>query len=127
MKKNLLLGASAVVLVFGLAAPASAFSVVQAPRNADGSARYADPDAALDQQLDDYQNGRLGGPMWFGGHASGDSYGRGESQETYQPHRNRHDYTCIDCNSVLVDGLWVLRPAGDDATADSADQSDRGH
>lgn len=114
MKRHHLLVASAIILALG-AAPANALSVVQAPENADGSARFVDPDAAFDQQLDDYQNGRNSGSvMRLGdGGASGGFVAR-DRAAPYRSARDRRDHTCLDCTSVNVDGLWVLRPAADD-------------
>ena len=111
---------AAALFAIAASAPASAYSVVAAAKNSDGSPRFADPDANFDQQFDDWQNGRSPGASWLGDHARNDPLPTDRGSQTLAIHRNRHDNTCIDCRSKLVDGVWVVRHDNDDADADPA-------
>jgi hypothetical protein len=102
--------AVAAALVGLVSGPANAYSVQQAPRNADGGQRFADPDAAFDQMADDYQNGRT---TTYGlglrdrqderRAIAGDQRARSFASDPSNP------YACVDCRSELVDGVWLLR------------------
>lgn len=89
--------------------PALAYSTSPMPRDAHSGASLADPDAAFDQQAENYQNGRWGDDALMVGERA--------HQREMQQSRDRtsgdwfggaRDYSCVDCSSTLVDGLWLL-------------------
>jgi hypothetical protein len=112
MSAKLVLGAGAMLASLALsAAPSAAFSFTEAPRNADGSARFTDPDAAFDQQAEAFANGRTSGEvMTFGDRARAQGPAEEQRQHETLAHRRHGDFSCIECSSVYVDGLWVLQP-----------------
>ena len=109
--KSYFAAAAAVLIAIAAAGPANALSVVAAPRNSDGSQRFSDPDAAFDQQLEAYENGRPGAVWGLGDGVSSPDIDRAPRERVRNDGwgRDRYDYSCIECSSVLVDGVWVLR------------------
>jgi hypothetical protein len=98
--------------VLGASSPAFAFSISEMPRNGDGSARFADPDAGIEAQQDAYLNGRRAGPSFgFGDGAPVERRVARVEHESRAERQARRNHECVECASVYVDGLWLLRPS----------------
>ncbi len=90
-------------------APALAYSTSPMPRDAHSGANLADPDAAFDRQADNYQNGRWGSDaMMVGERAHEREATQSRDRTTGDWFGGARDYSCVDCSSTLVDGLWLL-------------------
>ncbi len=118
MSRILMLAAAAVLI----ATPAMALSVQAMPKNADGSARYAEPANPFANSMPQvtYGSGPYAyGPLGFNGAASryGDnSLSRSIPAPTRESDRalQQQSINSCNCHSVQVDGLWVMRPADGD-------------
>lgn len=110
---------AAAAMAIAAITPAGAMTLTDAPRNADGSSRFSDPDAAFDAQRDAYQNGRWGG-FAFGVDGLARRSGAHAAREGGAALRDPRDLRCVQCTSVLIDGLWVLQPDDRAAYADPA-------
>lgn len=114
MNLRILLSVASLGVAALAASPASAFSITPMPQNADGSARFADPDAAIENQAEAYERGQSNGWHFNGASRNRSVGGLRDARTGRSEHSDRRDHTCIECSSVNIDGVWLLRPNGEE-------------